>query len=131
MNIVDAIDNELQNLYLELQRIEGELRETKANISKLTKARNALTDKEPKQKKPKPKDKKMHSKAGEVLDLLRSEDVEFTADDVSRVLGIPKSSANACLSQLRDASQIDLVRMGGKTKSTKYFKAAMTHATIT
>lgn len=133
-SIVDNIDGQLQHLYIRYTELKTEIDVINDDISKLTKARAVLTGENkraPKVKKATTAKRNNEERTKTVLELVQSEDVEFSAKDIASVTGIPQGSVNSILVQLRDEQKIDFVRVGGPTNTTKFYKAALGYATVT
>lgn len=133
--IIDAIDGDLQNLYLTEQSLKKDLESVQGNIKKLLKARDVLTkDDAPKRAKRTTGsvEKGRPKRTDEVYEyIVTNPDFEISAHEVATALNMSASTANIILNKLREESKVDVVRVGGPTNTTKFYKAALAHATIT
>lgn len=137
-NVLDVIDAELQELRLAEERTHIDLKALRTNIRRLEKARNILIGEE-KPKKKVTKGKASSVKEEHVADVGKyieenfHEDQEFTVTDIVEkgYDKVSKSTVNSALNQLRADGRIHLVRVGGRTNTTRFYKVAMTNALVT
>lgn len=134
-NIIDQIDGELQELNLAESRLKKDLHSIQSNIKNLVKAR-ALLANEPATGRKKPSTTSLErprpKRTDEILEYMKEwSSQEWCSKDLAISLNMSQPSVNEAINHLRAEGKIDLVRTGGKTNTTRFFKAAMNHAEVT
>ena len=127
--LVQTAESEIEALEVERTRKRNELGSLSERITLLQKMIRVAKGTENGQKPEKKRAKKPTTRTvssdriDSVLAIFKKNpESEFTTEDIRKETGYSHSSVHHILAQLKDANAINLVRQGGRTGTTRYFK---------